>query len=281
MSESEWKVKINGLHLFRMPARNHLLITKSIFNNRKIPTLEFQEICLVCECGVNSCEGCTRREQECRDCNLVGSCCCAETHVTWHSGQVRKGIFLESVSLGWMTVEVIASIIAGLIIGKSFALLAFGGDSIIELISAYAVLSYLRNLRNGKFAESETERTERISITLLVLLIPVITFGAVYSYFSGIKPEASPLGLVVSLGAVAIMAYLWTEKKKIGREANVLPLLVDAIESATCFFMSIAVLGSLLLEYVLGIAWADYVATGIILVFVALEIRESFQEMRK
>ena len=77
-----------------------------------------------------------------------------------------------------MSIEVIASIIAGLVIGKSFALLSFPGDSIVELISAYAVLSYLRNVTNGKFAESESERTERIALLLLITLIPVIALGA-------------------------------------------------------------------------------------------------------
>ena len=91
-----------------------------------------QQICQVCECGEKSCKDCTKQE-ECRDCNTEGSCCCASTHVVWHKEQVRRGLFLEYFSLGWMSVEVIASIIAGLIVGKSFALLAFGGDSLVEL----------------------------------------------------------------------------------------------------------------------------------------------------
>ena len=180
-----------------------------------------------------------------------------------------------------MTVEVIASIIAGLIVGKSLALLAFGGDSVIELISAYVVLSYLRKLNKGIFqSEVESERTERLATTLLILLIPIIAGGAVYSYFSGIKPEASLLGIAVALGAVIIMPILWIQKKKIGREGNILTLTIDAAESGTCFFMSVAVLASLLLNYFFQITWADYLATAIILGFVVLEIRESLEEMK-
>jgi divalent metal cation (Fe/Co/Zn/Cd) transporter len=180
-----------------------------------------------------------------------------------------------------MTVEVIASIVAGLIVGRSFALLAFGGDSVIELISAYAVWSYLRKLGSGFFAhETESERTEKIATALLILLIPVIAGGVVYSYISGIKPEASVLGIAVALGAVIVMPVLWVQKKRIGSKGNILPLTIDAIESATCFFMSVALLGGLLLNYFLHITWADYVATAIILGFISLEIRESIQEMR-
>jgi divalent metal cation (Fe/Co/Zn/Cd) transporter len=181
-----------------------------------------------------------------------------------------------------MTVEVIASIVAGLIVGKSLALLAFGGDSLVELISAYVVLGYLRRMKNGIFqSEAESERTEKLATTLLISLIPVIAGGAVYSYLEGIKPEASPLGIGVAVGAVIIMPILWIEKKRTGREGNILVLSIDAAESGTCFFMAIAVLGGLLLDYFFQITWADYVATAIILGFVVLEIRESLEEMKE
>ena len=240
-----------------------------------------QQLCQICKCGNESCKGCTKQEQ-CQGCNSVGSCCCANTHVLWHKEQVRKGVFLEYFSLGWMSVEVIASIIAGLIVGKSFALLAFGGDSIVELISAYVVLDYLKKLREGIFqSEAYSKETEKLATSLLILLIPVIAGGAIYSYFSGIKPEASPLGIAVAVGAVIAMPILWIQKKRIGRDGNILVLRVDAAESATCFFMSTALLAGLLLDYFFQITWADYVATAIILGFVGLEIRESLEEMRE
>jgi len=179
-----------------------------------------------------------------------------------------------------MSVEITASVVAGLIVGKSFALLAFAGDSLIEFISAFAVLNYLKNLSLGKYLESESERTERISLSLLIVLIPAITLGAIYSYFSAVKPLASPLGIVVSLGAVVIMSFLWIQKRGLGTNANIIPLKIDAVESAACLFMSVAVLGGLVFEYFLGISWADYVATAIILGFVALEVKESLAEMR-
>ncbi|MCL4519919.1 MAG: cation transporter [Thaumarchaeota archaeon] len=191
-------------------------------------------------------------------------------------------MLLEYFSLGWMTIEIIASIIAGLIVGKSFALLAFGGDSIIEFISAYAVWNYLVKMNKGVIVgELESEKTEKIATTFLILLVPVIVSGAIYSYFSGIKPEASPLGIGIALGAVIIMPILWIEKKRIGRRGNILPLTIDAIESSTCFFMSLALLGGLLLNYLFRITWADYISTAIILGFVVLEIKESLEEVRR
>jgi divalent metal cation (Fe/Co/Zn/Cd) transporter len=239
-----------------------------------------QALCQVCKCEPESCISCTRPEQ-CENCNSLGSCCCESSHIAWHTNQVTKGVTLEYISLGWMTIEVAASIVAGLIIAKSFALLAFGGDSVIELLSSFAVFGYLRNLSKGRItSEAEAERTEKIATLLLILLVPVIAGGAVYSYFLGIKPEASLLGIGVAAGAVVIMPVLWIQKLRTGRRSNLVPLTIDAVESATCFFMSIALLGGLVVNYFLHITWADYVTTAVILGFVVLEIRESLEEMK-
>jgi divalent metal cation (Fe/Co/Zn/Cd) transporter len=59
--------------------------------------------------------------------------------------------------------------------------------------------------------------------------------------------------LGVAVGAVVIMPYLWLEKRKIGRETRCVPLSIDAVESATCSFMSLALLSGLLAEYFLGL----------------------------
>ncbi len=192
--------------------------------------------------------------------------------------RLATGIRVEYLSSAWMTVEVLGSVTFGLMAG-SFALLAFGGDSLIELISGFAVLSHLR--KNVAGSEIMGRRTEFLATGLLFALIPVIGLGAVYSYASGLRPEGSPLGILIAIGAVIIMPFLWWQKKKIGSETNNMPLSIDAVESVTCLFMSVALLGGLLAEYFFGIWWADYLATGVILVFVAKEAAESLRELRE
>jgi divalent metal cation (Fe/Co/Zn/Cd) transporter len=204
-----------------------------------------------------------------------------------HIGQTEtvnlltRGLVIEYVSLAWMTIECMASIGAGLFSG-SLALIAFGGDSLIELISSYTVAGHLRRIRRGQAGECERDgRVERIATFLLFTLIPVIGLGALYSYFSGIQAEPTPLGTAVAFGAVLIMPALWHEKARIGRLTSCMPLTIDAVESATCFLMSIALLASLLVNYLWKIAWADYVATVVILCFVAKEALEALSEMRE
>jgi divalent metal cation (Fe/Co/Zn/Cd) transporter len=186
------------------------------------------------------------------------------------------GIRVEYLSSAWMTLEAFASIGFGLIAG-SLALLAFGGDSVIELISGLVVLTHLRKDVGGPALDDR--RAERLTSALLFALIPAVGLGAVYSYISGLRPQGSPLGIAIAAGAVIIMPYLYFRKKRIGEETRCLPLKMDAIESVTCFLMAAVLLGGLLAELFFGLWWVDYLATGAILAFVAREAVESYREL--
>jgi len=193
--------------------------------------------------------------------------------------RLRTGVRVEYVGSAWMIIEAAGSIVFGLTAG-SLALLAFGGDSLIELISGLAVILHLRK-DIGNDATTGSKNTGQITSGLLFALIPIIGGGAVYSFFAGTRPEGSPVGIAVAIGAVIIMPYLWWQKNKIGRETRSLPLSMDAIESITCFMMSLALLVGLVVEYFTGLWWVDYLATGVILAFVVREALESYDELHE
>ena len=230
--------------------------------------------CQSCGCAASSCATC-RTPADCSNC---ATCCCNDAHQSWRKTRTGAGIKIEYFSSAWMTVEVIGSVWSGLIAG-SFALLAFGGDSLVELLSGITVLSFLRKPQASSTADPG--RTERLTNALLFSLIPVIGLLAVYSYVTGLRPEASPVGIAIAVGAVVIMPYLWLGKRRIGRETRSSMLSVDAVSSLTCIFMSLALLGGLLVEYFLGLWWADYLATAFILAFVSREAFESYRELHE
>src|SRR5467141_4470367 len=152
--------------------------------------------CQTCGCAEESCEAC-RTPGDCVNC---ASCCCTTAHQSWRHARMGNGIRIEYLSSAWMWVEVCGSIGFGVIAG-SFALLAFGGDSLIELISGIAVLTGLRKESSSSSVSGQhTKRVERFTSGLLFALIPVIGLGAVYSYITGLKPEASPLGIALAIG---------------------------------------------------------------------------------
>lgn len=227
-------------------------------------------VCTTCECAEASCEYCVI-PSECANC---ASCCCSQTHMTWRQERINQGVRLEYLSLGWMTIEVVGSIGVGLLLG-SLALLAFGSDSLVEMISALAVTLHLKDNSSG--SNDIGKRTERLTKFLLFALIPILGGCALYSYIVGFEPESSLLGIAVALSAVVIMPILWIRKRRIGRETNCAPMSMDAVQSATCFLMALALLGGLLINYLFGIGWVDYVATAVILVFLARESVEAFR----
>jgi cobalamin synthase len=126
-----------------------------------------------------------------------------------------RGLIIEYVSLAWMIIESLVSISAGYW-ASSLALLAFGGDSLVELVSSLAVVTYLRRMAISK--EIEGKRTEWIT-TLLFLLIPLIAFGFIYSYVNGIEAESSLPGVAVAAGAV-ILVFILKEAVESLKEVN-------------------------------------------------------------
>jgi divalent metal cation (Fe/Co/Zn/Cd) transporter len=193
---------------------------------------------------------------------------------------LKHGLLVEYASLAWMSVEALVSLYSGLL-AWSFALLAFGGDSLVELLSSFVVVVHMRTiLRGDPHSHIVRERAEWATALLLFSLLPIIGLGAGYSLLTGIRPEPSLLGIAVALGAILIMPILWYEKKRIGAKTKCLPLTIDAAESATCLLMSIALLAGLTANYFLRIPWVDYFATLIILIFIAKEAYESIQEVR-
>src|SRR2546425_9100295 len=142
--------------------------------------------CQTCGCAETSCESC----KTVADCSNCASCCCSTTHQSWRHVRIGNGIRIEYLSSVWMTIEVLGSIGVGLIAG-SFALLAFGGDSLIELVSGLAVLGGLRrdSLRIGGLIDRK--RTEQFNSFLPLPLPPLIALGAGYSVTPGLEAQAT------------------------------------------------------------------------------------------
>src|SRR5712672_4002710 len=73
---------------------------------------------------------------------------------------IREAFRLEWLTIGWMVVESLVALASGIAAG-SLVLVAFGLDSVIELVSAGVLVWRLSiELRNG---EAFSERAERIA----------------------------------------------------------------------------------------------------------------------
>ena len=111
---------------------------------------------------------------------------------------IRTGIRVEWLTIGWMVVEAAVSIGAGIAAG-SIALIAFGVDSVIELVSAGTLLWRLRLEDAGAAPPALIERAERqasrvVGVSLLLLAAYVVLQSG-YDLWTRAAPERSLPGI--------------------------------------------------------------------------------------
>ncbi len=173
---------------------------------------------------------------------------------------LATGIRLEVVTVGWMLVEAVLAIGAG-IAARSLLLTAFGLDSVIELISG-AVLLWRLSLEARDSATQRVERIEhratQISAILLVLLCVYVVMVGVIGLVTRLEPEASALGLGVSAVAVLVMPVLAWRKRLANRTIGSSALRADIAETITCAYMAAATLVGVGLNLLAGLWWAEY-----------------------
>ena len=196
---------------------------------------------------------------------------------------LRSGIRLEIVTNVWMTLEALVAMGAGVMAG-SILLIAFGADSVIELISGIVLLWRLAT----EATTGDTERIEkverratRISFVLLVLLCLYVAITTLIGVVWRAEPEGSPVGIIVSIGALIFMPLLARSKRGINQRLGSAALRADIVESITCAYMAGTVLVGLALNAALGWWWAEYVAAVVLLYWLVGETREAFEAARE
>ena len=144
---------------------------------------------------------------------------------------IREAFRLEWFTIGWMTIEALVAIGAGITAG-SLVLLAFGLDSVIELVSAGVLMWRLSvELRHGQAFSARAERmASRIGGALLFALAAYVMAAAVWHLWKGSGEEFSWPGFIVALAAIPSMRWLARRKIAIGEKIDSRALRADAIE---------------------------------------------------
>ncbi len=191
---------------------------------------------------------------------------------------IREAFRLEWLTIGWMTVEAVVAIVAGVTAG-SLVLLAFGLDSVIELASAGVLMWRLSvELRHGQVFSERAERiASRVGGALLFLLAAYVTAAAVWHLWKGTGEEFSWPGFVVALIAIPAMRYLARRKIAIAGKIGSRALRADAMEAVTCGWLSLVVVVSLAAQWLVGTWWIDGVGSLAIVWLLVKEGREAWR----
>src|SRR6266436_664488 len=178
---------------------------------------------------------------------------------------------IQTLTICWMTVEAAVSLAAAWM-ARSPALLAFGGDSAIELLSAIVVLWGFR-------AHPDQEQSEklaaRIAAVLLFILAAYVTVLSALTLLGYSEPKTAYVGIAVLVAATAIMPWLAREKRKLSAITGSAALRADAAESALCAYLALVALVGLGINAIWHVTWADPIAA---MVIVPLILREGWEE---
>jgi len=174
---------------------------------------------------------------------------------------------IQTLTIVWMTVEAAVSLAAAWM-ARSPALLAFGGDSTIELLSAIVVLWRFRTHADQEQSEKHAARIAGVLLFILGAYVAVVSALTLLGYS---EPKTTYVGIAVLVTATAIMPWLAKEKRKLSAITGSAALRADAAESALCTYLALVALVGLGINAIWHLWWADPIAA---LVIVPLILRE-------
>ena len=195
---------------------------------------------------------------------------------------LQQARLAQWMTVGWMVVEGVVAIGAG-IAARSVALTAFGVDSGIELFSSVVVLRRLlqrtESEERGSMTGGERGATRLVGFALYGLIVYVVLSAGVALVFR-FEPEASPLGIGLTIASLLIMAALWRWRLALADRLGSPALRGDAACSMVCLYMAGVALIGLLLNQFLGLWWADPLAGLALIWWIRGEAKEAVEASR-
>ena len=185
----------------------------------------------------------------------------------------RRVIQIQVLTLVWMSVEAAVALGAAWV-ARSPALLGFGGDSAVELLSAAVVLRRFYLPSHEARAE---QRAAKIAGGLLFALATFVALASVLTLLGHVEARPSPIGIVLLIIAAVVMPWLAKQKRRLSAVTRSAALRADAAESAVCGYLALIALAGLALNAIWGISWADPVAA---LALLPLIFREGWEAVK-
>ena len=184
----------------------------------------------------------------------------------------RRIRWIVAATIGYNLIEAVVAITAGTI-ASSAALIAFGLDSTIEVLSAAAVA--------WQFTREDPERWEKGTLRAIAVaffvLAAYVTVSSLIALLGQVEVEHSPLGIAITALSVVVMPFLSFAERRAGRELGSATAVADSKQTLICTYLSAAVLIGLVLNTLFGWWWADAIAG---LVIAGFAVREGLEAWR-
>lgn len=184
----------------------------------------------------------------------------------------RRVRFVVAATITYNVIEAIIAITAGAA-ASSAALIGFGLDSTVEVISAAAIA--------WQFAGRDHETRERVALRIVAFsffaLAAYVSLEAGRALTGATEPEHSTVGITLAAVSLAVMPLLSFIERRTGRELGSASVVADSKQTLICTYLSGVLLAGLLLNSALGWWWADPVAA---LAIAGFAVREGIEALR-
>lgn len=194
---------------------------------------------------------------------------------------IRRALILTIITLFYNFAEGVVSLLFG-ISDDTLALLGFGIDSFVEIISALGILHMIIRMRKTSVDSHDTFEKNALKVTGFAFYILAfgLTASSIVNVYYESKPETTIVGIIVSSISILTMWFLMRAKLKVGKELGSSAIIADANCTKTCFYLSFILLISSILYEVVNVGWIDVLGSIGIAWFAFKEGREAFQKAR-
>jgi divalent metal cation (Fe/Co/Zn/Cd) transporter len=187
---------------------------------------------------------------------------------------IRRAKHLAWLGVGWHGIEATIAVGAGIFAG-SIALIGFGADSLIESVAGIILLwRFAASRVSSEIAERRAQKLIGLSFYLIAAYVG---FEAIRSLLIGDRPEASWIGIGLSIVTLLTMPPLAIAKARIGEQLGSSATKSEGQQNMLCAYLSAALLVGLGANALLGLWWADPVTALFIAGVAVKEGREAWQ----
>ena len=186
----------------------------------------------------------------------------------------RRAKLLSWASLGYMAVEGIVAIVAGIVAG-SIALIGFGIDSAIEGFASVVIVWRFTGSRT--LSEAAERRAQRLVAIQFFILAPYVGVEAIRALVNGSHPDESMVGIALAASSVLVMPYLGRAKQRIGSRIGSSATASEGKQNLLCAYLGAALLVGLLGNALFGAWWLDPVVALLIAYVAVQEGREAWR----
>jgi len=165
---------------------------------------------------------------------------------------------------------------------KTLALLGFGVDSFVEVVSGFGIAHMVVRMRKSEVTAHDRFERQALRITgggFYILTLGLVA-GIVINIIQHSSPRSTFAGIIISGISILSMYFLMVMKLKAGKALESEAILSDANCTRTCLYLSVILLVSSTLYELFSIPYIDLGGSLGIAWYAFREGREAFEKAR-